>query len=76
VEEVQHIHYLNCDLFNFGESNDYDHANHMNQVNRREIDLLENQAIRNPIFRRILDRDKRLIYDRKTAQANMKNVQS
>jgi predicted nucleotidyltransferase len=33
----------------------------------REIDLLENQAIRNPIFRRVLDRDKKLVYDRETA---------
>ena len=33
----------------------------------REIDLLENQAIRNPIFRKVLDRDKKLVYDRKTA---------
>ena len=33
----------------------------------RPIDLLENQAIRNPIFRQVLDRDKRLVYDRKTA---------
>lgn len=33
----------------------------------RPADLLENQAIRNPIFRQILDRDKRLVYDRKTA---------
>ncbi len=33
----------------------------------REIDLLENQAIRNPIFRKILDRDKKIVYDRETA---------
>jgi uncharacterized protein len=33
----------------------------------RPIDLLENQAIRNPIFRQVIDRDKRLVYDRKTA---------
>jgi len=33
----------------------------------RPIDLLENQAIRNPIFRMILDRDKKLVYDRETA---------
>ena len=33
----------------------------------RSVDLLENQAIRNPIFRQVLDRDKRLVYDRKTA---------
>lgn len=33
----------------------------------RQIDLLENQAIRNPIFRKVLDRDKRLVYNRETA---------
>ena len=33
----------------------------------RPVDLLENQAIRNPIFRQVLDREKRLVYDRKTA---------
>jgi predicted nucleotidyltransferase len=33
----------------------------------RQIDLLENQAIRNPIFRKVLDRDKRLVYDREIA---------
>ena len=30
----------------------------------RSVDLLENQAIRNPIFRQILDRDKQLFYER------------
>ena len=33
----------------------------------REIDIVENQAVRNPIFRKILDRDKILIYERKSA---------
>jgi uncharacterized protein len=33
----------------------------------RPIDLLEDQAIRNPIFRKVLDREKKLVYDRKTA---------
>jgi predicted nucleotidyltransferase len=33
----------------------------------REVDIVENQAVRNPIFRRILDRDKQLIYERKSA---------
>ena len=33
----------------------------------RQVDLLENQAIRNPIFRRVLDRDKKLVYERKSA---------
>ena len=29
---------------------------------KREIDLVENQAIKNPIFRKIVDREKQLIY--------------
>ena len=33
----------------------------------RPIDLVENQAIRNPIFRRVIDRDKKLIYERESA---------
>jgi predicted nucleotidyltransferase len=33
----------------------------------RKVDIVENQAVRNPIFRKILDRDKILIYERKTA---------
>lgn len=31
----------------------------------REIDLVENQAIKNPIFRRVIDREKKLVYERK-----------
>jgi len=33
----------------------------------RNIDLVENQAIRNPIFRRSVDRSKHLIYGREIA---------
>ena len=33
----------------------------------RPVDLVEDQAIRNPVFRRIVDRQKRLIYERKSA---------
>ncbi len=33
----------------------------------REIDLVENQAIRNPIFRRVVDREKKLVYERKNS---------
>lgn len=32
---------------------------------KREVDLVENQAIRNPIFRRVVDREKQLVYERK-----------
>ncbi|NLO03589.1 MAG: hypothetical protein GX126_14935 [Bacteroidales bacterium] len=31
------------------------------------VDLVENQAIKNPIFSQIVDRDKKLIYERKSA---------
>ena len=30
----------------------------------RRVDLLENQAIRNPVFRKVVDRDKKLVYER------------
>jgi predicted nucleotidyltransferase len=33
----------------------------------RPIDLVENHAIKNPIFRRIVDREKKLVYERKSA---------
>ena len=33
----------------------------------RSVDLVENQAIKNPIFRRVIDREKQLIYERKSA---------
>ena len=34
---------------------------------KREVDLVENQAIRNPIFRRVVDREKQLVYERKNS---------
>jgi len=33
----------------------------------RSVDLVEDQAIRNPIFRRVIDREKQLVYERKSA---------
>lgn len=33
----------------------------------RSVDLIENQAIKNPVFRKAVDRDKKLIYERKSA---------
>jgi len=47
--------------------NYFDFKEKLEKLLGREIDLLENQAIRNPIFRKILDRDKKLVYDRETA---------
>jgi predicted nucleotidyltransferase len=33
----------------------------------RPIDLLENQAIHNPVFRKVVDRDKKLVYERESS---------
>jgi uncharacterized protein len=39
----------------------------LEQLFHRSVDLVENQAIRNPIFRRVIEREKQLIYERKSA---------
>jgi len=36
----------------------------MEHVFRRNVDLVEYQCIRNPVFKRIIEREKVLIYDR------------
>ena len=37
----------------------------LEQLFNRPVDLVENQAIRNPIFRKVVDREKQLVYERK-----------
>ncbi len=39
-----------------------DFKENVEKLFNRKIDLVENQAIKNPIFRKIVDRDKKLIY--------------
>lgn len=34
---------------------------------QRPVDLVEDQAVRNPIFRQVLNRNKKLIYERESA---------
>ena len=36
----------------------------LEELFNRRVDLVENQAIRNPIFRKVVDREKQLIYER------------
>jgi predicted nucleotidyltransferase len=48
-------------------TNYMDFKEKLESVLNREVDIVENQAVRNPIFRKILDRDKILIYERKSA---------
>lgn len=33
---------------------------------QRPVDLVENQSIRNPIFRKVIDREKKIFYERTT----------
>jgi hypothetical protein len=38
---------------------------------KRLVYLVENQAIRNPIFRKVIDRDKKIVYERKSAKVSL-----
>jgi predicted nucleotidyltransferase len=35
---------------------------------KRKIDLLENQSISNPIFQKVIDKNKELVYDRRNKE--------
>ncbi len=43
-----------------------DFKEELEQLLQRQIDLVEDLAIRNPIFRKVVDREKQLIYERKS----------
>jgi len=60
------VQFENIDILEYAD-NYFDFKEKLEKLFGREIDLLENQAIRNPIFRKVLDRDKRIVYDRETA---------
>ena len=60
------VQFDNIDILDYAD-NYFDFKEKLEKLLGREIDLLENQAIRNPIFRKILDRDKKIVYDRETA---------
>ena len=60
------VQFDNIDILEYAD-NYFDFKEKLEKLLDREIDLLENQAIRNPIFRKVLDRDKKLVYDRETA---------
>ena len=60
------VQFDNVDILEYAD-NYFDFKEKLEKLLGREIDLLENQAIRNPVFRKILDRDKKIVYDRETA---------
>ncbi len=43
-----------------------DFKEELEKLLHRQIDLVEDQAIRNPVFRSVVDREKQLIYERKS----------
>jgi predicted nucleotidyltransferase len=45
--------------------NYFDFKEQLESLFDRSVDLVENQAIRNPIFRMVVDREKQLVYERK-----------
>jgi uncharacterized protein len=60
------VQFDNVDILEYAD-NYFDFKEKLEKLFGRDIDLLENQAIRNPIFRKIVDRDKKIVYDRETA---------
>ena len=60
------VQFDNVDIPEYAD-NYFDFKESLEKLLGREIDLIENQAIRNPIFRKIVDRDKKIVYDRETA---------
>ena len=40
----------------------------LEELYQRPVDLVENQAVKNPIFRRVIEREKKIIYGRKDSK--------
>ena len=60
------IQFYQVDLMDYFD-NYMDLKEKLEQLFNRPVDLVENQAIKNPIFRKVVDREKQLIYERKSA---------
>jgi uncharacterized protein len=60
------IQFIHVDLVEYFD-NYMDLKEKLEQLFHRQIDLVENQSIRNPIFRKIIEREKQLVYERKSA---------
>ncbi len=58
------IQFYHVDLLKYFD-NYMDLKEELEELFNRQVDLVENQAIRNPIFRKVIDREKQLIYARK-----------
>jgi len=58
------VQFSNVDLLDYFD-NYMDLKEKFEHLFSRHVDLVENQSIKNPVFRKIIDRDKFLIYERK-----------
>lgn len=58
------VQFSNVDLLDYFD-NYMDLKEGFEKLLKRSVDLVENQAIKNPIFRKVVDRDKVLLYERK-----------
>jgi predicted nucleotidyltransferase len=60
------VQFGNVELMEYFD-NYWDFKEKLEELFQRPVDLVEDQAIRNPIFRRVVDREKLLVYERKSA---------
>lgn len=60
------VDFQGVDLYDYAD-NYFDFKESLELLLQRPVDLVENQAVKNPIFRKVLDREKRLVYERKSA---------
>jgi predicted nucleotidyltransferase len=60
------VQFSNVELLDYFD-NYMDLKEKFEQLLNRPVDLVENQTIKNPVFRKIVDRDKVLLYERKSA---------
>ena len=58
------VQFSNVDLLEYFD-NYMDLKEKFEKLLKRHVDLVENQSIKNPVFRKAVDRDKFLIYERK-----------
>ena len=60
------VQFENIDILEYFD-NYMEFKENLENILGRPVDLLENQAIRNPVFRKVVDRNKRLVYGREGA---------
>ena len=60
------VQFGNIELMEYFD-NYMDFKEKLEELFQKPVDLIENQAIRNPIFRKVVDREKLLVYERKSA---------